>query len=355
MNKVTYYIRYFVELVYNVQLIIKPQYRRKRRIYLLLSPQYLNYGDQGIALAELDYLRSCFSDDEIIDLNYSAFCLWSYRFFSKILPDDIIIITGGGYIGDIWPENHALVEKIIMLFPKNKLIFAPQTIFFSDDNRSEKRFADLLKGHGNFVFFVRDKFSCIRLSTMGFQEGSDFFYFPDFFLFYKRSFWLLSRAVCPKICFRDDKEATTDTSLVRERLNDIFDGKVKTITMAIDHVEIPTWMRPYFLNYKLRQFAKARILITDRLHAMLFAAYTGTPCIALDNISKKISGVYEWISSLQFIKIAHSYSEIEGLMKDLEPFIGFKQKNINSFLALQRKYEQEFLPILTKTIESSLV
>ena len=45
-----------------------------------------------------------------------------------------------------------------------------------------------------------------------------------------------------------------------------------------------------------------RSLITDRIHGMLFAAVTGTPCIALDNVSKKVSGAYEWIQYLDYIQ-----------------------------------------------------
>lgn len=51
------------------------------------------------------------------------------------------------------------------------------------------------------------------------------------------------------------------------------------------------------------------MVITDRLHGMIFAAITGTPCIAFDNISKKVSGVYKWIESLEYIKVVNSFEE----------------------------------------------
>jgi len=46
---------------------------------------------------------------------------------------------------------------------------------------------------------------------------------------------------------------------------------------------------------KLREFAGARLVITDRLHAMIFAELTGTASIAIDNESKKVMGAYEWL------------------------------------------------------------
>ncbi len=39
------------------------------------------------------------------------------------------------------------------------------------------------------------------------------------------------------------------------------------------------------LNSKFAEFLSSGLVITDRLHGMIFAAITGTPCIALDNKS----------------------------------------------------------------------
>lgn len=52
---------------------------------------------------------------------------------------------------------------------------------------------------------------------------------------------------------------------------------------------------------KLNEFASHQCVITDRLHGMVLAAITDTPCIALGCNNYKIQGVYEWI------KIINSY------------------------------------------------
>lgn len=57
---------------------------------------------------------------------------------------------------------------------------------------------------------------------------------------------------------------------------------------------------------KLEEFSNAKLVITDRLHGMVFSALAGTPCIAIDNVSKKVSGVYNWISYLDYIKVVES-------------------------------------------------
>ena len=45
----------------------------------------------------------------------------------------------------------------------------------------------------------------------------------------------------------------------------------------------------------LNKISNTRLIVTDRLHAMLFAAITGTRCIAFDNKSNKVKGAYNWI------------------------------------------------------------
>ena len=53
----------------------------------------------------------------------------------------------------------------------------------------------------------------------------------------------------------------------------------------------------------LKKLSGARFVVTDRLHGMLFCAVTGPPCIALDNVSRKVSGGYAWLSHLPYIRL----------------------------------------------------
>lgn len=58
---------------------------------------------------------------------------------------------------------------------------------------------------------------------------------------------------------------------------------------------------------------RGRLLITDRIHGMLFAEITGTPCIAVDNISKKVSGVFEWMKNCSYITCVEEENITEEL------------------------------------------
>ena len=58
-------------------------------------------------------------------------------------------------------------------------------------------------------------------------------------------------------------------------------------------------------------------MITDRLHGMIFAAITQTPCIVLDSLSHKLRGCYEWLKDLDYILFADSVDEIPAMMEKL--------------------------------------
>lgn len=59
-------------------------------------------------------------------------------------------------------------------------------------------------------------------------------------------------------------------------------------------------------------------MITDRLHGMIFAAITSTPCIALRNSNHKIEYSYEWFKDCGYIKFAKNVLEIQNYIEELK-------------------------------------
>ena len=51
------------------------------------------------------------------------------------------------------------------------------------------------------------------------------------------------------------------------------------------------------------QFSSSKLVVTDRLHGMIFSAITNTPCICFDNKNGKVSAQYEWIRNNSYVKL----------------------------------------------------
>ena len=68
---------------------------------------------------------------------------------------------------------------------------------------------------------------------------------------------------------------------------------------------------------KMQEFASTKLVITDRLHGMVFAAITGTPCIVFSNYNHKVRGTYEWIKYLPYIHYAETVTDVEWYLPEL--------------------------------------
>ena len=65
------------------------------------------------------------------------------------------------------------------------------------------------------------------------------------------------------------------------------------------------------------EFASAELVVTDRLHGMIFATITGTPCLVFSNNNHKVSESYKWIHSLPYIKFIKTAEEAISFIPEL--------------------------------------
>jgi pyruvyl transferase EpsI len=84
---------------------------------------------------------------------------------------------------------------------------------------------------------------------------------------------------------------------------------------------IPVADRLRELTAKFELFASSELVVTDRLHGMVFCAITGTPCVVLDSKSPKVRGCYEWIRELPYIRFVEDASQVK------EAYLSISQKN----------------------------
>lgn len=100
---------------------------------------------------------------------------------------------------------------------------------------------------------------------------------------------------------RTDKEKSCNDNIVQAITDQISGRSIKIIDTY--HLEyIRPAKRAVKVKQKLEEFAKADLVVTDRLHAMLFSVITSTPCIALDNLSHKVSGTYyNWLEEIPYV------------------------------------------------------
>lgn len=311
--------------IYEKALLLKTKPGKK--VILIGSPDHGNLGDHAIALSEQDYFKKYFPDYGFVDC-IKPFAMGCMDLLKKwVRKNDIICITGGGWLGTIARHNEDFVRRIIKTFPDNPIVILPQTVFYQDDIYYSIEGSRIYESHPRLLFCVREENSYNYIIENHFVDKSRAFLMPDFVLLYHGyNDYSGKRGNIVNICLRDDNEKVIKSS----KSEDIFEAAnnfatVRKLTTHLGTAKVSTKDREKAVLTKLSEISKGRLLITDRLHAMIFAAITGTPCLAFDNATHKVRGVYKWINKLDYIRLARDDESIEEQVdwfKEIKPGTG---------------------------------
>jgi len=81
-------------------------------------------------------------------------------------------------------------------------------------------------------------------------------------------------------------------------------GPVQFRDTTVDPAQFEYAKKDFYIQDTLDLYRRSRLVITDRLHGMIFAFITGTPCIVLPNANHKIKGTYDdWLSDCNYITL----------------------------------------------------
>lgn len=304
INKIDSFIRY-ISLLCSI---------KKAKIVLTATSAQTNLGDHAISIAEKNFFENYFSDDYIVEIPKEIYLKKRKAIIKKINPKSIIVISGGGFLGDLWMTEENLVRTILKDLKNNKIIIFPQTIFFSDNSDEYDNTFINYKNAKDLIVNARDKNSYELL--MKELPENKVKYLPDIVLFlnYTKHFTRKNLAL---LCFRTDKENCISDVESYSMINSLKKYiEIKETTTIEEHI-VPISFRKKYVQRKLDEIASAKLVVTNRLHMMIFAAITGTPCIAIDNISHKVSGVYEWIKDLSYVHLLEDSSDFEEVVKKM--------------------------------------
>lgn len=275
--------------------------RDREKIIYLSETDHSNLGDHAILYAQHRLL-----DGEIPNLLKYSFtrreCLFAFEQIQKgICKQDMILIPGGGWIGTLWKVSGELFLSFLETFKDNRIIVFPQTIYFENTTygaAQKKRFYDAVKNCKDILLYVRDTNSYRFLQNQMPEQNSRIQYrlAPDMVLSLQPGIQMPKKEYILFV-MRQDLEKITNDGQIERLQKRITDGGME-IRYGDTHAlkAVAPKNRETALYEKWAEFSQARLVITDRLHGMLFAVINGTPCIALDNLSNKVKGVYdEWL------------------------------------------------------------
>lgn len=282
----------------------------RKKIVIFNTPEHGNIGDAALVEAEYIFFHKYFPEYCVCEVTAS---MWNAKIFKFIIGNKKpIFLHAGGYLGDLWPTEDLRVKEIMEVFRNNEKIIMPQSIYFTDTEQKQdliKETKEIYNSYSKLFIFAREKFSYDLLQKEIFTNSNQCMLVPDIALIMDKSGGGVERqgVLC---CFRADIEKTVSGN-EQKRIEEIFRNYQMDFkyTDTVVPYPIKKESRAIEIQKKLNEFSSAKLVITDRLHGMIFAAITATPCIALNNISRKVEGEYEWIKDIPYVKCTEQIHE----------------------------------------------
>lgn len=282
-------------------------------VFIIATPCHSNLGDHAIVYAEWKLLKDIGLAERVIEISNIDYINSKKLIEQYILIDDILIIDGGGNMGTLWPMEDDKITEIIDTYSNNIIILFPQTCFYMSGLQAEnrlKRNREIYQHAKKLTITLRDQASyefCVNNFA-----GVHSIRIPDIVLYINDlEIKKKNHRDGVLLCFRNDLEKVIlDVEIMR--ITDCLrqQGIMYKKTSTLAHNPVSNKQRNNKLLNKWSEFSSAKLVITDRLHGMIFAIITGTPCLAIDNLSCKVSGVYHLIPEVGNVLICKNIDEV---------------------------------------------
>lgn len=284
--------------------------KTKAQAYVFLAADYGNLGDVAITYAQKRFIgdnSNCQINE--IPISKSLEGIWFVK--RNIKKGDIVTIVGGGNMGDLYDQIEYIRQLVVKFFPHNKIISFPQTFDFSESPRGKKTLRTAQKvynKHSKLYMIAREQTS-FELMKKHFSKAT-ILLTPDIVLTLNKSEPQEQRKGVV-ICMRSDAEKSL-TNAQSDFIIESAKMQFTSLTYYDTHIgknNLSVQERVTELNKIWQVFKKAELVITDRLHGMIFCHITNTPCLVFLNNNHKVKGTYNWIKKNSNITLMESFSE----------------------------------------------
>ena len=284
--------------------------KSKNQAYIFLAADYGNLGDVAITYAQTKFIQE-YSNYQVIEIPISKSLegLWFVK--RNIKKGDLITTVGGGNLGDMYDQIEYIRQLVVAFFPNNKIISFPQTFDFAETISGAKALNSAQKvynKHKDIHFVAREQTSFALMKK--YFNKTQVYLTPDIVISLDKSNpqKLRKGAV---ICMRKDQEkmlSEEQNTFVLKQIENRFD-KIVYYDTHINKNNLSVEERVTELNKIWDVFRGAELVVTDRLHGMIFCYITNTPCLVFQNSNHKVRETYDWIKGNANINLVKEFSE----------------------------------------------
>jgi exopolysaccharide biosynthesis predicted pyruvyltransferase EpsI len=319
---------------------LAPLLSQHSRCALISFPNSPNVGDSAIWTGEVTWLERA-GIDVVYACNRFTYSRSRLR---RELGDGLILIHGGGNLGDLWPVAQTFRERIVTEFPDNPIIQLPQSVWFREP-KNAKRAARILNRHSALHLLIRDAQSLQRAREIFAADSSlcpDMSFVlelpPQRFEQIRDVVWLLRRDLeaaegdmqTPEGALTLDWSSDLPPQLRRPRRT--YLGYVANAMFSAGIKRWPLWLpapyRPIAASYDRRAQQRVnrgqrilnlgQVFITNRLHGHILGCIAGQPHVILGDKYGKLRSFYDtWTSEFSLASFAGSIEEAQVIASEL--------------------------------------
>jgi pyruvyl transferase EpsO len=264
-------------------------------------PNYPNVGDSAIWLGGLACLRSIGAR-----IVYTAdLATYSPAQLAARLARGVILLSGGGNFGDLWPHHQRFRERVVADFPDRTIIQLPQSLHFRTAE-AVARAREALDRHPDLTLLVRDTRS-LELARATFRAPS--LLCPDLAF----ALGALPRSAPGVVDIlwlsRTDAESATPARAAADvEVVDWIERRVFPLSafhrLAARHPGLGRRLQPMLSLTRARLartrldrgravLSHGRVVITDRLHGHVLSLLLGLPHVLLDDRHGKLRAFHD--------------------------------------------------------------
>lgn len=285
--------------------------------YLMMT-EHGNVGDTMIFQGEREFLKTIpFRCKE-----WTTMTSFSRR-RPPIPEEDLLVFRGSGSFGDLWPIAPSFWLDVLRRYPRNPVLFMPQTAHFEHPDKREE-LARACKRPGRTIICLRDKpsFDLVRA-----HFDCETHLVPDMAFFMNADRWtsnrpssngrklLIRRTDCESnegpllqsLLNRNDIDSSDWPTMAPSFIAGRWMDRIRRIPRFAPHLLDPFVRhvyRPVLLKAAIRFVEPYNEVFSTRMHGGILSLLLGKPTTFFDNSYGKTKAVFDtWLSECGTAKL----------------------------------------------------
>ena len=296
---------------------------QKQRIIYFGYPMHPNLGDQAQKYCIRNWLKENYADCEVVEIPTKLIDEDKYHFIPKlkklISPDDIFVFQSGYCTHDLGNQIENIMHKrIISMFPHNKMLMLPQTVYFQNEKNKQEAI-EVYNKADDMLFLARDLISYDLAKQM--FPNFEVCAYPDIVTSLIGTKSVNTKREGVLFCLRNDLEkyySDDDLENLRHQVEIYAHTEVSDTTIKAD----PIWLDKHIgerIDQEIEKYSKYRLIITDRYHGTIFSLVAGTPVIVIKTKDHKVSTGVDWFKGVydDYVHYAKNLNEAATMAEEV--------------------------------------